>query len=261
MKIAIHGAAGRMGRTIVCLCAKSQEITIVGAIESPDSPHLGLDVGEVAGAGTLGVAIGADIASGLLGADVVIDFSHADAVEALLRAATQAKVGVVSGTTRIGPDTMALFDRAAEKIAVLWAPNMSIAVQVLANMLRQAVMQLPDYDVEIVEIHHNKKVDAPSGTAAMLMATANALRGDLVPLHGREGQVGERNRHEIGVHALRGGGIVGDHTVHLLGEFDRLEITHRALTRELFAEGALRAARFLVSRPPGRYTLADVLSP
>jgi 4-hydroxy-tetrahydrodipicolinate reductase len=128
-------------------------------------------------------------------------------------------------------------------------------------MLRQAVMQLPDYDVEIVEIHHNKKVDAPSGTAAMLMATANALRGDLVPLHGREGQVGERNRHEIGVHALRGGGIVGDHTVHLLGEFDRLEITHRALTRELFAEGALRAARFLVSRPPGRYTLADVLSP
>jgi 4-hydroxy-tetrahydrodipicolinate reductase len=217
-------------------------------------------VGELAGVGALGVAVSADIASSLLGADVVIDFTHASAVGALLRAAIQAKVGVVSGTTRLEPETMALFDRAAEKIAVLWAPNMSIGVQVLANMLKQAVLQLPEYDVEIVETHHNQKADAPSGTATMLVATANALRGDLEPVHGREGQVGARSRHEVGVHALRGGGVVGDHSVHLIGEFDRLEITHRAMSRELFAEGALRAARFLVSRPPGRYSLADVLS-
>jgi 4-hydroxy-tetrahydrodipicolinate reductase len=137
---------------------------------------------------------------------------------------------------------------------------MSIGVQVLAQLVKQAVTQLPDYDIEVIEIHHNQKTDAPSGTATLLVTSANNVRTDLERVHGREGQVGARGRHEVGVHAIRGGGVIGDHTVHLLGEFDRLEITHRAMSRELFAAGALRAARFVASRPPGRYSLADVLS-
>lgn len=259
MKLAIHGASGRMGQTVVRLAAGSG-IEVVGAIDSADSPHLGRDVGELAGAGTMGVAVGADVASGLLGADVVIDFSTAAAVDGLVRAAAHAGVAVVSGTTRLSAESEALLDKVSARIPVLWAPNMSVGVQVLADLVRRAVAVLGDYDVEIVEAHHNRKTDAPSGTATMLVQAAQRGRMGLRPVHGREGDVGARQPDEIGVHAVRGGGVVGDHSVHLIGEFDRLEITHRAMGRELFAAGALRAARWLAGRPAGRYELDRVIA-
>ena len=138
---------------------------------------------------------------------------------------------------------------------------MSVGVQVLAKLVREAVSALGvDYDVEIVETHHNQKADAPSGTATFLEEAARSARPELVAQHGREGQVGKRKPNEIGMHAIRGGGVVGDHTVHLIGEHDRIEITHRAMRRELFAAGALRAARFVAGKEPGRYTLADVIA-
>jgi len=248
-----------MGLTVVRLAAAGG-VEVVGAIDSGASPHLGRDIGDLAGAGTLGVAIGADIASGLLGADVVIDFSTAGAFDAILRGAARSGVALVSGTTRLEPASLALLEKSALKIPVLWAPNMSVGVQVLADVVRRAVAALGDYDVEIVEAHHNQKTDAPSGTATMLVQAAERGRAGLVAVHGREGDVGTRNPTEIGVHAVRGGGIVGDHTVHLVGQFDRIELTHRAMSRELFAAGALRAARWLTGKSAGRYELAQMIA-
>jgi 4-hydroxy-tetrahydrodipicolinate reductase len=259
VKLAIHGAGGRMGQAIARLAA-GEGAQIVGAIDAPSSALLGRDVGDVAGAGTAGVAISADAASGLLGAEVVIDFSRPEAVPHLVQLAMRARVAIVSGTTRLDATAERLLGEAAKVVPVLWAPNTSIAVHVLAKLAAEAVRQLgPSFDVEIVETHHKLKVDAPSGTATMLADAVRAARGDGRVVAGREGQVGARRDDEIGVFAVRGGDVIGDHTIHLLGPGERLEITHRATSRDLFARGALRAARFLVGKPPRRYTMADVV--
>ena len=261
MNLTIFGAGGRMGRTITRLAQQVDDITIVGAVGSHTAAYVGRDVGEVAAVLPVGVAVSADVSSALLGADVVIDFSTATAFGSMLRAAAAAGVGVVSGTTQLSDDDRALIERVSKKVAVLWAPNMSLAVQVMADLLQRAIAALgADYDVELVEAHHSRKVDAPSGTASLLLRTAQQARSELRPVHGREGRVGARKTDEIGVHALRGGGIVGDHTAHLVGAFDRIEITHRAMDRDLFAEGALRAARFVAGAPPGLYSMRDVLN-
>ncbi len=259
MKITIYGAAGRMGLAVNRLASQTDDLAIVGAVDGPSHPHLGQDIGELSGVGHLGVELSADLGSALLGADVIIDFSVAAAFDGMLRGALQAGVPVVSGTTMLNEASEALIDRAGATIAVLWAPNMSLGVQVLARLVEQAVAALPTYDVELCETHHNRKIDAPSGTAAMLVERAVAARAGLEAVHGRHGHVGARPPSEVGVHALRGGGIIGDHSLHLLGDHDRIEITHRAVSRELFAEGALRAARFVARRAPGRYALADLL--
>lgn len=262
MKVAVCGAAGRMGRTIVRLICDNDGDSVVGAIESSDSPHLGKDVGELAGVGAMGVALGADIASELLSADAVIDFTHASVFDSLLRGAMRAGVPFVSGTTRLSDASRALIDTAAATIPVLWAPNMSVGVQVMARLVKQAAASLgAEYDIEVTETHHNKKADAPSGTATFLVNSAIEARPELEPVHGREGNVGARQPNEIGVHALRGGDVIGDHSVHLIGAADRIEITHRAITRDLFAHGAIRAARFVSGKPAGRYELADMLGP
>jgi 4-hydroxy-tetrahydrodipicolinate reductase len=259
LRIAVHGATGRMGQSVTRIAA-AEGVAIVGAIVSPRSAGLGRDVGEVAGAGNVGVVLSADLASGLLGADVVIDFSTASAVPHLLQAALRAKVAVVSGTTRLDPTGERLLDEAAKVVPVLWSPNTGVGVQVLAELVTLAVQKLgPGFDVEIVETHHRAKVDAPSGTADRLRAAVEEARGELARVHGREGNVGPRKGDEIGVFAVRGGDVIGDHTVHLLGHGERLELTHRATSRDLFARGALRAARFLVGKPPGRYGMADVM--
>lgn len=259
-RVAVYGASGRMGKAVVRLLAEAPDLELVGAVGRPESDAIGRDAGEIAGAGNLGVAVGADVAAGLLGADVVIDFSVAAAFDRVIGAAVRAKVPVVSGTTRLSPASVAKIDEAARTIPVLWAPNMSVGVQVLARAVEAAVRALgTGYDVEIVETHHNQKIDAPSGTAVFLQEAAQRARA-LEPVHGREGLVGERDPGEIGVHAVRGGGVVGDHTVHLIGPYDRLEFTHRAMSRELFAAGALSAARWIVGRPPGRHTLAETIS-
>ena len=259
MKIAVHGASGRMGRAVIRLAA-AEGARVVGAVVSPRSQELGRDAGEVAGAGVAGVEVTADTSAGLLGADVVIDFSTPSALPHLLQLAARAKVAVVSGTTRLDATCERLLDQAAKVVPVLWAPNTSVGVQVLAELVSLAAQKLGlSFDVEIVEAHHRAKVDAPSGTAERLRRAVDEARQGLRPVYGREGDVGPRRDDEIAVLAVRGGDVIGDHTVHFLGNGERLELTHRATNRDLFARGALRAARFVQGRPPGRYTMVDVI--
>jgi 4-hydroxy-tetrahydrodipicolinate reductase len=259
MRLAIHGVTGRMGQAVTRIAA-SEGVSIVGAIASPGSAGLGRDAGEIAGAGQVGVLVSADAGSGLLGADVVIDFSQPAALPHLLKLATHHKIAVVSGTTRLDAMSERLLDQAAKIVPVLWAANTSLGVQVLAELVTLAVQKLGlGFDVEIVETHHRAKIDSPSGTAERLRAAVEEARGELTRVPGREGNVGPRKSDEIGVLAVRGGDVIGDHTIHLLGQGERLELTHRATNRDLFARGALRAARFLHGKPAGRYTMADVL--
>jgi len=260
VRLALFGATGRMGLAIARLAQAAGDVQIVGAICADGDPNLGRDVGELAGVGSLGVVTTADVASGLLGADVVIDFSRAAAVAPLLALAARQKVAVVSGTTNIDEAAKKALDKAAQSIPVLWAPNMSLGIQVLAEIVEQAVRRLGlGFDVEITEIHHRKKIDSPSGTAKRLAEAARAARGNLREIHGRSGDVGARTDEEMAVYGLRGGDVIGDHTVYLFGPGERLELTHRASSRDLFAHGALAAARFVVGKPAKRYTIADVL--
>jgi 4-hydroxy-tetrahydrodipicolinate reductase len=259
MRVAIHGASGRMGQAVARLAA-AEGAEIVGAIVSPRSPAIGRDVGELSGIGVAGVEVTADTASGLLGADVVIDFSTAAAMPHLFQLAARQKIAVVSGTTRLDATCERLLDEAAKVAPVLWAPNTSVGVQVLAELVTLAAEKLGlSFDVEIVEAHHRAKVDAPSGTAERLRKAVEEARAELRPVYGREGNAGPRRSEEIAVLAVRGGDVIGDHTVHFLGQGERLELTHRATNRDLFARGALRAARFLAGKGPGRYTMADVI--
>jgi 4-hydroxy-tetrahydrodipicolinate reductase len=260
MKIAIHGATGRMGRTIAALAHAAGDVQIVGAAAAPSDPAQGRHKGELAGTGALGVAVTADVASALLGANVVIDFSTASAVKPLIQLAVRSKIALVSGTTNLDVETLGALDRAAQSIPVLWSANMSLGVQVLAELVEHALKRLgPSFDAEIVEIHHRRKVDAPSGTARRLAEAVRKVRAASPELHGRDGDVGARSDGEIGVFGVRGGDVIGDHTVFLLGSGERIELVHRAASRDLFAHGALRSARFLSGKGPGRYTIADVL--
>jgi 4-hydroxy-tetrahydrodipicolinate reductase len=249
-----------MGRTIARLCVAAGDIQIVGALCGPNDPAQGRDLGELAGVGPLGVFVGSDIAAGLLGADVVIDFSLAPAVPPLVRAAVKARVPVVSGTTGIEDAELASLESAATQIPVLWARNMSVGVQVLTQLVASAVRALgPEFDVEIAEIHHRAKVDSPSGTAKHLADAVIEARPGAAALYERSGMVGARTSEEVGVFGLRGGDVIGDHTVFLFGPGERVELTHRATSRDVFAYGAIRAARWLVQQPPGRYVFADIL--
>jgi len=261
MKLAIFGATGRMGLAIARLAHAAGDVQIVGGICSDSDPGLGKDIGELAGlGGQLGVVTTADTASGLLGADVVIDFSTASAVSQLAAIAARQKVALVSGTTNIDDNAKKALDKAAQTIPVLWAPNMSLGIQVLAELVEQAVKRLGlGFDVEITEIHHRKKIDSPSGTAKRLAEAAKNARSNLKEIHGRSGDVGARTNEEMAVYGLRGGDVIGDHTVYLFGQGERLELTHRASSRDLFAHGAVAAARFVAGKPAKRYTIADVL--
>ncbi|MBN2192009.1 MAG: 4-hydroxy-tetrahydrodipicolinate reductase [Polyangiaceae bacterium] len=260
MKLAIHGATGRMGLTIARLAHAAADIELVGAGCAPNDPAAGRDLGELAGLGTLGVVATPDQTAAVLGAEVVVDFSTAAAVVEIAAAAAREGVALMSGTTHLDPAAQRALDQAAALVPVLWAPNTSLGVQVLAELVEQAVRRLgPDYDVEIVEIHHRRKVDAPSGTARRLGQAVEVVRPGAREVSGRDGEVGARQSDELGVLAVRGGDVVGDHTVHLLGPGERLELTHRAHSRDLLAQGALRAARWLLGKAPGRYAFRDLL--
>ncbi len=252
-----------MGRAIVRLAVESG-ITIVAAVGASD---LGRDVGELAGLGPIGRGVSDevdDIASA--NAECVIDFSAPDLLPRVAAAAARSGAALVCGTTGLGEKERAALDHAAAKVPVLWEPNMSVGVFVLSRLVKQAVEMLGDAcDIEIVEAHHKAKVDAPSGTAMRLADVAKSARdkaagAESAFVFGREGKPGGRKPTEIAVLALRGGDVIGDHHVHLLCHGERLELTHRAQSRELFASGALRAARFLAGKKAGRYGLADVLS-
>ena len=260
MKLALHGASGRMGLAITRLAQQNPEVELVGAASSSNDPLLGRDIGELAGLGSLGVVTSPDVASALLGAEAVIDFSTASAVAALAQLAARQGIAIVSGTSNLDAAAKRALDKASETVPVLWAGNMSLGVQVLAEAVELALRRLGlGYDVEIVELHHRKKIDAPSGTASRLVEAVKKVRPDARELRGRDGEVGARSADEMGVFGVRGGDVIGDHTVYLLGDGERLELTHRASNRDLFAHGALRAALFLAGKPAGRYAIADVL--
>jgi 4-hydroxy-tetrahydrodipicolinate reductase len=249
-----------MGLSITRLAQRASEVQIVGAACSSTDPLLGRDLGELAGLGALGVVTSPDVASSLLGAQVVIDFSTASAVTTLVQLAARQGVAIVSGTSNLDAASKRALDKASETVPVLWSGNMSLGVQVLAEAVELAVRRLGlGYDVEIVELHHRKKIDAPSGTAARLVEAVKKVRPSLHEVRGRDGELGARTDDEIGVFGVRGGDVIGDHTVYILGAGERLELTHRASNRDLFARGALRAAEFLADKKPGRYAIADVL--
>jgi 4-hydroxy-tetrahydrodipicolinate reductase len=261
MKLAVVGAGGRMGQAILRLAREDGSIELVGASDAPGSPDVGRDVGEVSRLGVWGVVLSGSTEDALLGAEVCIDFSSPRATASVAQACARAGVALVSGTTGLQDDALQAIDEATKSIPVLWAPNTSAGVQVLAELVREAVARLgPGYDIEVVEVHHRRKVDAPSGTALRLVEAAREGRQGLTVVAGREGTPGARKAEEIGVLAVRGGDVIGDHTVHLLGDGERIELTHRATSRDLFARGALRAARFLLGKAPGRYTMRDVIA-
>ncbi len=262
-RITIIGAGGRMGCTLVRCIARADDLELAGAVECAGAPALDTDAGITAGGPSLGVRIGADLAAAVSHADVVIDFSAREVLAANLDIVMQRGLPVVIGTTGLDAAMTAAVAAAARRTAVVQAANMSTGINLLLELLTQAAAILGlDYDVEIVETHHRHKKDAPSGTALALAGAVASGRGqalEAVMTHGREGIIGARPRGEIGMHALRGGDVVGEHTVHFAADGEKLEFTHRASNREAFALGALRAARWSVGRPAGLYDMRDVL--
>jgi len=262
--IVICGAAGRMGQMLLRLSRADQQTTVVGAVEAPDRPAIGSDAGQIAGTGPLGIAIGDDLSAVAGPGCVLIDFSTASASVEHLRTAVATKAAAVIGATGFTPEEEAEARKLAPLTRTLMAPNMSIGVNVLLGAVRQVARALGDaFDVEIVELHHHHKKDAPSGTALALARAAAETLDRPFPesaTFGRHGQVGERRHEEIGVLALRAGDVTGDHTVIFGGVGERLELTHRSHSRECFALGALRAAVWLSRQPEGLYSMADVLA-
>jgi len=259
----VCGAAGRMGTRLVSLIEADPEMRLAGAVEAPGHATIGRDAGEVAGVGRTGVPISDDLAGCLEAAQVVIDFSVPHASLSHLRTAAGRGRAVVLGTTGFTEQQRQEIAKLAEKMPCLVAPNMSLGINVMYRLLREAATYLGDeYDVEVVEAHHHFKKDAPSGTALRLgEVLAGALGRSLadVAVYGRHGIVGERPRKEIALHAIRAGDIVGEHTVIFAGVGERLEIVHRAQSRDNFARGALRAAKWIVNQPSGLYDMQDML--
>ncbi len=263
IKAIVTGCAGRMGRRIVNIIETTDEIELFGGTDLPGGPFIGQDAGEVAGAGKKGIPISGDLGDIVDGCDVIIDFSVPSASLEHFLKASEAGKAIVIGTTGFDEEHWTTFDAMAKASRAVIAPNMSVGVNVLFRLVKEAAGILGDnYDVEIVEMHHNQKVDAPSGTAARLARdVADTLNRDLdkVASYGRRGRVGARPPDEIGVMTLRGGDVVGEHTVIFAGTGERLELTHRAGSRDNFAMGAVRAAKWIVHKQNGIYDMQDVL--
>jgi len=257
-RIAVHGAAGRMGKRLIALAAADEELSLVAAVESPRHPQLGEDAGTIAGVGSLGVPLSSSLEAD---ADVVIDFSLPEAAETIIETCRQKKVPLVEATTGLDGDQTSKLRAAAREIPLLWAPNMSLAVNLAMKLSEVAAAALKDRDadVEILERHHRFKEDSPSGTALQFGQIISQVMGQSEHRHGRRGRIGPRPHHEIGYHAIRTGDNPGEHTVlfAMLGEM--LEITVRATNRDCYASGALVAAKFLAGKPPGLYAISDVL--
>ncbi|MEA3363995.1 MAG: 4-hydroxy-tetrahydrodipicolinate reductase [Candidatus Hydrogenedentes bacterium] len=262
MKICMAGACGRMGRRILELAVAADGIEIGGAFDVPAFAGTELVVGTESGHPRM-VVVSADPASELSSSDCLIDFTAADACIENARAATEAGKPSVIGTTGLSEAQVATLKDYAARVPIVYAPNMSVGVNLLFKLTREVASILGlDYNIEICETHHNQKKDSPSGTAARLAklaAEALGLDYNKEVTHGREGMVGARPRNQIGVHAIRGGDVVGEHTVSFIGQGERIELTHKAHNRDNFARGALVAARFVMKCEPGLYDMQDVL--
>ncbi len=262
IKIAIAGSSGRMGKVLLECVEQSDDLVLHAALEHGASTMLGRDAGELVGA-ACGVKISADVEAALQGADVLIDFTRPEGTLHHLEVCRRLGVNMVIGTTGFNAQQKAQLGAAAQQIGIVFAPNMSVGVNLVFKLLETASRVLSEgYDIEIIEAHHRHKVDAPSGTAlGMGEVVARTLGRDLsdCAVYGREGVTGERDPSTIGFATVRGGDIVGDHTVLYAGIGERIEITHKASSRATFALGALRAARFLTANPAGMYDMQDVL--
>ena len=262
IRVAVAGAAGRMGRMLVSAVNGATDLCVTGAVDHPDAAEKGADSGELAGVGHLGVPIVGNIAE-TDDFDVLVDFSVATATLGKLEFCTDHGKALVIGTTGFEEAGLEKIRRAAESVPIVMAPNMSVGVNVAFKLIEFAARALgDDVDVEVFEAHHRHKIDAPSGTAVRMGdILADTLDRDIATdaVYGREGITGEREGRTIGFHSLRGGDIVGEHTVTFAGTGERIEITHRAGSRENFAAGAVRAVRFVVGRERGLYGMDEVL--
>ena len=259
-RILINGACGRMGQRIASLALEDPELEVAGALEMQGHKGLGQDFGLAMGVGEIGVKVTEDIETN---ADVLIDFSSPASTAARAKEAAERGIGLVVGTTGLEDEHKTHLASASQKVPCVVAPNMSVGVNVLFRLVGEAAKILGgSFDIEIFEAHHNQKKDSPSGTAVRLAEIVCEGLGKDYPqdvVHGREGLVGARPGGEVAVHAIRGGDIVGDHTVLFAGNGERIELTHRAHSRDTFSRGALRAAKFVVGREPGMYSMMDVL--
>jgi 4-hydroxy-tetrahydrodipicolinate reductase len=261
IRYAIAGSAGRMGRMLIEAVLKSDDGVLAAALEHAGSPFIGKDAGELVGA-ACGVKITADLAA-LAGCDVLIDFTRPDGTLEHLQACQQHKVGIIIGTTGFDAAGKSAIEAAAKHIPIVFAPNMAVGVNAVFKLLDVAARILSEgYDIEVIEAHHRHKVDAPSGTALRMgevvaKALGRTLEEDAI--YGREGHTGERPATQIGFSTIRGGDIVGDHTVLFAGLGERIEITHKSASRMPYASGSLRAARFLRGKQNGLYDMQDVL--
>jgi 4-hydroxy-tetrahydrodipicolinate reductase len=262
-RMGVVGCGGRMGRMLVAEVVASQGCTLAGGCARPGSGYVNQDIGELAGIGRLGIAVGDNVEKVIRDSDVVIDFTAPTATAA--HAVATAKLGkaMVVGTTGLSADEAEAVRLAAREIPVVWAPNMSLGINLLLGLVEEVARRLgPDWDVEIMEMHHRGKVDAPSGTALALGRAVAQGRGAVleeVQQRGRDGITGPRRTGGIGFASLRGGDAVGDHHVVFAGAGERLELSHRAASRVVYAKGAVQAARWVVGRPPGLYGLTEVL--
>ncbi|MDA8173937.1 MAG: 4-hydroxy-tetrahydrodipicolinate reductase [Nitrospiraceae bacterium] len=265
-RILVAGAMGRMGGRIAALGLETEGIELAGGFERKGHPDAGRDMGELLGLGRkLGVSLSDDIkaALDLTGADVAIDFTSPASTLENLRACSAAGKAMVIGTTGFKPEELEEIKELSSRVPCVMASNMSLGINLLSKVVAQVAAALgPDYDIEIIEAHHRHKKDAPSGTALMLAKSITSSIGkslDDVAVYARKGMIGERARGEIGIQTIRAGDIVGEHTVIFGGLGERIEVTHKASSRDTFARGALRAALWLAGRKPGLYDMQDVL--
>jgi len=258
IRIAIHGAAGRMGRRLIALASADPELAIAAALESAGHPQLGEDAGTVAGARPLGTPLSSSLEAEV---DVLVDFSVPAATETIAGLCAGNGIPLVCATTGLDEGQTRKLQQAAERIPLLWAPNMSLAVNLTMKLSQIAALALKDKDadVEILERHHRFKEDAPSGTALKFGRIIADVMGHSAHRHGREGRPGKRPHEEIGYHAIRAGDDAGQHTILFAMPGEAVELTVRATNRDSYAQGALAAAKFLVGKPPGMYAMADVL--
>src|ERR1700704_3126003 len=263
MRLIVAGAGGRMGRTLVHAIAAMDGAVLAGAVDAPGSAVVGRDAGELAGLGQNGVSVAADVGPLLSQADGLLDFTIPAATLALAELTAKAGLVHVIGTTGLSAEDDKLIGEAAKRAVIVKSGNFSMGVNLLEALVKRVAKTLDDdFDVEVLEMHHNKKVDAPSGTALMLGRAAAAGRGIDLDQHsqrGRDGHTGARCQGDIGFASLRGGSVVGDHTVIFAGQAERIELTHKAEDRMIFARGAVRAALWARGQKPGLYSMADVL--
>jgi 4-hydroxy-tetrahydrodipicolinate reductase len=263
MRIAIAGAAGRMGRTLTRIAAETQDIEIAGGLEKDGSPHIGADMGELAGIGKNGRQIGSDVTKLFKQVDGVLDFTMPQASVRMCEAAAEAGIVHVIGTTGFSESEEEHIRQAARSAIIVKSGNMSLGVTLLAALAKKTAAVLgEEFDIEILEMHHRQKVDAPSGTALLLGKAAAEARGRDVKTDSvrvRDGHTGARRSGSIGFATLRGGSVVGEHRVIFAGPAERIELAHEAESRDIFARGAIRALLWAQNKKPGLYTMADVL--